>query len=136
LFVLRDVWIRNQRAAVASKCATNLATHLPATVLIFFKSAIVHIKVDHKPTFFEPCESEKVPNCGTSYFFLSHCDVYVAQVGIFLVISSSVVDSGSGAFLTPGSGIGFFPIPDDKAKFFFSWRKFFSVPVQKNNLIL
>ncbi len=68
--------------------------------------------------------------------FLSHCDVYVAQVGIFLVISSCVVDSGSGAFLTPGSGIGFFPIPDDKAIFFYSWLKFFSVPVQKNNLIL
>jgi hypothetical protein len=26
---LRDVWIRTQRAAVASRCATNLATHLP-----------------------------------------------------------------------------------------------------------
>jgi hypothetical protein len=25
---LGDVWIRNQRAAVASRCATNLATHL------------------------------------------------------------------------------------------------------------
>jgi hypothetical protein len=25
---LRDVWIRTQRAAVASRCATNLATHL------------------------------------------------------------------------------------------------------------
>jgi hypothetical protein len=24
-----DVWIRTQRAAVASRCATNLATHLP-----------------------------------------------------------------------------------------------------------
>ncbi len=30
LFVfLRDVWIRTQRAAIASRCATNLATHLP-----------------------------------------------------------------------------------------------------------
>jgi hypothetical protein len=28
---LRDVWIRTQRAAVASRCATNLATHLPAS---------------------------------------------------------------------------------------------------------
>jgi hypothetical protein len=28
---LRDFWIRTQRAAVASKCATNLATHLPTT---------------------------------------------------------------------------------------------------------
>jgi hypothetical protein len=27
---LRDVWIRIQRAAMASRCATNLATHLPA----------------------------------------------------------------------------------------------------------
>ncbi len=27
--VLRDVWIRTQRAAVASRRATNLATHLP-----------------------------------------------------------------------------------------------------------
>ncbi len=26
---LRDVWIRTQRAAVASRGATNLATHLP-----------------------------------------------------------------------------------------------------------
>ncbi len=26
---LRDVWIRTQRAAVASRRATNLATHLP-----------------------------------------------------------------------------------------------------------
>jgi hypothetical protein len=26
---LRDVWIRDQRAAVASRRATNLATHLP-----------------------------------------------------------------------------------------------------------
>jgi hypothetical protein len=26
----------------------------------------------------------------------------------------SVADPGSGAFLTPGSGIGFFPIPDPK----------------------
>jgi len=25
---LRDVWIRTQRAAVASRCATNLVTHL------------------------------------------------------------------------------------------------------------
>jgi hypothetical protein len=25
---LRDVWIRTQRLAVASRCATNLATHL------------------------------------------------------------------------------------------------------------
>jgi hypothetical protein len=25
----RDDWIRTQRAAVASRCATNLATHLP-----------------------------------------------------------------------------------------------------------
>jgi hypothetical protein len=25
---LRDVWIRTQRAVVASRCATNLATHL------------------------------------------------------------------------------------------------------------
>jgi hypothetical protein len=32
---LGDVWIRTQRAAVASRCATNLATHLPnlATLL-------------------------------------------------------------------------------------------------------
>ncbi len=28
---LRDVWIRIQRAAAASRCATNLATHLPKT---------------------------------------------------------------------------------------------------------
>jgi hypothetical protein len=27
--ILRDVWIRTQRAAVVSRCATNLATHLP-----------------------------------------------------------------------------------------------------------
>jgi hypothetical protein len=26
---LGDVWIRTQRAAVSSRCATNLATHLP-----------------------------------------------------------------------------------------------------------
>ncbi len=26
---LRDVWIRTQRTAVASRCATNLATHFP-----------------------------------------------------------------------------------------------------------
>jgi hypothetical protein len=26
---LRDVWIRTQRTAVASRCATNLATHIP-----------------------------------------------------------------------------------------------------------
>ncbi len=26
---LKDVWIRTQRAAVSSRCATNLATHLP-----------------------------------------------------------------------------------------------------------
>jgi hypothetical protein len=26
--VLRDVWIRTQRAAVANRCTTNLATHL------------------------------------------------------------------------------------------------------------
>ncbi len=26
---LGDVWIRTQRAAVASRCAINLATHLP-----------------------------------------------------------------------------------------------------------
>ncbi len=26
---LGDVWIRTQRAAEASRCATNLATHLP-----------------------------------------------------------------------------------------------------------
>ncbi len=26
---LRDVWIGTQSAAVASRCATNLATHLP-----------------------------------------------------------------------------------------------------------
>jgi hypothetical protein len=28
---LRDVWIRNQRAAVASRRAINLATRLPST---------------------------------------------------------------------------------------------------------
>jgi hypothetical protein len=27
---LRDVWIRTQGAAVASRCAANLATHLPS----------------------------------------------------------------------------------------------------------
>jgi hypothetical protein len=30
---LRDVWIRTQRAAVASRRATNLATHLPSPYL-------------------------------------------------------------------------------------------------------
>jgi hypothetical protein len=30
---LRDVWIRIQRAAVASRRATNLATHLPTVLL-------------------------------------------------------------------------------------------------------
>jgi hypothetical protein len=29
LVFLRDVWIRTQRATVASRRATNLATHLP-----------------------------------------------------------------------------------------------------------
>ncbi len=29
LVFLKDVWIRSQRAAVASRCAINLATHLP-----------------------------------------------------------------------------------------------------------
>ncbi len=27
--ILRDVWIRTQRATVASRCANNLATHIP-----------------------------------------------------------------------------------------------------------
>ncbi len=27
--ILKDVWIRTQRAAVASRCAINLSTHLP-----------------------------------------------------------------------------------------------------------
>ncbi len=31
---LRDVWIRTQRAAVASRRATNLATHIPASFLL------------------------------------------------------------------------------------------------------
>ncbi len=31
---LRDVWIRTQRAAAASRRATNLATHLPKIFLI------------------------------------------------------------------------------------------------------
>jgi hypothetical protein len=29
LVLLGDIWIRTQRAAVANRCATNLATHLP-----------------------------------------------------------------------------------------------------------
>jgi hypothetical protein len=32
--VLRDVWIRTQRAAVASRLTTNLATHLPTLRLL------------------------------------------------------------------------------------------------------
>jgi hypothetical protein len=32
---LRDVWIRTQRAAVASRLATNLATHLPPLAILF-----------------------------------------------------------------------------------------------------
>ncbi len=40
LVFLRDVWIRTQRAAVVSRRATNLATHLPATwqALSLFKA--------------------------------------------------------------------------------------------------
>ncbi len=30
---LGDVWIRTQRAAVASRCSTNLATHLPIVLV-------------------------------------------------------------------------------------------------------
>ncbi len=39
LVFLRDVWIRTQRAAIARRCATNLATHLPFPSLIFAISA-------------------------------------------------------------------------------------------------
>jgi hypothetical protein len=36
---LRDVWIRTQRAAVTSRGATNLATHLPS---IFTQIYVLH----------------------------------------------------------------------------------------------
>ncbi len=38
---LRDVWIRTQRPILASRCATNLATHLPAASTVLFSVFIV-----------------------------------------------------------------------------------------------
>jgi hypothetical protein len=35
LDVLRDVWIRTQSAAVASRRATNLTTHFPELLMLF-----------------------------------------------------------------------------------------------------
>ncbi len=35
---LRDVWIRTQKDAVASRCATNLATHLPNSKINYSRS--------------------------------------------------------------------------------------------------
>ncbi len=33
---LRDIWIRTQRAAIANRRATNIATHLPGYILALF----------------------------------------------------------------------------------------------------
>ncbi len=50
---LRDVWIRTQRAAVASRRATNLANHLPKIYFWFqklnFKTRICHWNRDPYP---------------------------------------------------------------------------------------
>jgi hypothetical protein len=43
---LRDVWIRNQRAAVASRRATKLATHLPNTLFFGVSIYVIFNLVD------------------------------------------------------------------------------------------
>jgi hypothetical protein len=47
---LRDVWTRTQRAAVASRSATNLATHLPSfetLPFLFRKYEYDSLKIEH-----------------------------------------------------------------------------------------
>jgi hypothetical protein len=44
--LLRDVWIRTQGAAVASRRATNLATHLPSyDIRNVFECSTLHISI-------------------------------------------------------------------------------------------
>jgi hypothetical protein len=94
---LRDFWIRTQRGAVPSRCATNLsatrlptnlATHLPPYQLshpspcncfAFLKVCYcIHIEVDHKLIFFLAM-GVREGICVTLCFF-SPSNVYVALV--------------------------------------------------------
>jgi hypothetical protein len=43
----RDAWIRNQRAAVASRRATNFATHLPLPVYIFTAHIVLSASINN-----------------------------------------------------------------------------------------
>jgi hypothetical protein len=50
--LLGDAWIRTQRAAVASRCATNLANHLPISTYLAILNSNSNINYCKKGRFY------------------------------------------------------------------------------------
>ncbi len=77
---LRDVWTRTQRAAVASRRATNLATHLPNLEGEHIKPGrkkCSESKIHSDSTFFSPRIGFFLPGYGSYYLMLSDLKITV-----------------------------------------------------------
>jgi hypothetical protein len=60
LYFLKDAWIRTHRTALASRCASNLATHLPLSPLIRINISKSKISTHEKMPLFKLCPSSAV----------------------------------------------------------------------------